>query len=140
MKNIYEIFDEFKEAETRADKIESLRRNNTNILSVVLQGAFHPAIQFVIKTIPKYSSSSAPPGMGYTTLDMEFRRLYLFVEGSKRVDPNLSLDRKEKILIQILESLESKEAKIFEGMLMKDLKVPGLSYKLVQEAFPGLLP
>lgn len=140
MKNIYEVFDEFQKAETRADKINVLKKNNTNTLTAVLQGAFHPDIQYVIKEIPTYKVSDAPIGMGYTSLDVEFRRLYIFVEGSKRADPNLSAERRKQILIQILESLEGKEAKVFENMLLKDLKVPGLSYKLVQEAFPGLLP
>lgn len=140
MKNIYEVFAEFEMMETRADKIDVLRRNATEPLKIVLQGAFHPDIQYVFDDVPEYKSSDAPPGLGYTSLNQEFRRLYLFVKGSKRADPNLSLERRKQILIQILESLEGREAKVLVGMIKKDLGVPGLSYKLVQEAFPGLLP
>lgn len=140
MKNMYEIMNELQKAEARKDKIEVLRRNNSPTLQALLQGAFHPDIKFLIDEIPKYKSSDAPPGMGYTQLSVEFRRLYIFVEGSKKADPNLTPQRRKQILVQILEALEGQEAKLFAGMLMKDLKVPTLTYKLVQEAFPGLLP
>jgi hypothetical protein len=40
----------------------------------------------------------------------------------------------------MLESMEAREAKIFEQMLSKKLKVKGLTYGLVKEAFPEILP
>jgi hypothetical protein len=40
----------------------------------------------------------------------------------------------------MLESMEEKESAVFAGMIMKRLPVKGLTYKLTQEAFPGLLP
>lgn len=140
LKNIWEIFDQFQKASSKVDKINVLRQNKTHTLTAVLQGAFHPRIHYVIKEIPPYVVEDAPPGMGYSTLGQELSRIYLIVEGSKTVDPNLSLDRKRVLFIQMLESLEPKEAKVLENMVMKDLKVPGLTYSLVKEAFPGLLP
>jgi hypothetical protein len=44
------------------------------------------------------------------------------------------------LLIQILESLEKNEADVYANMIKKDLKVPHLTAKLANEAFPGLLP
>lgn len=140
IKAIYEIFEEFEKTTSKENKIEVLRKNTRQVLKDVLQGAFHPSIKFTIKEIPNYKSSNVPVGMGYSNLDTEISRIYLFTEGSKRAPATLTEKRKNEILIQILESLESKEAKIFSDMLMKNLKVKGLTYKLVQEAFPGLLP
>jgi len=142
MKNIYEIFEEFNNAETRQDRIEVLRKNRliNKRLVVVLQAAFHPDVKFVFKKPLQYKKSDAPPGLGYTSIEMETRKLYLFLENSNRVDPNLTQERKEVLAIQILEALEAKEAEVFMNMLMKDLKVKGLTYKLVNEAFPNLLP
>lgn len=139
MKNIYEIFEEFEKAETRQQKIEVLRKNDRMTLRNVLQGAFHPAIQYVFKKSVEYKPSDSPPGMAYANLDTEFRRVYLFVEGAKSVDPKLTLERKKQILIQILETLEAKEATVFMNMILKNLKVKGLTAKLVEEAFPGLI-
>jgi hypothetical protein len=45
-----------------------------------------------------------------------------------------------ELLLQLLESLEPPEAEVYIAMLLKDLKVPYLTPKLVNEAFKGLLP
>lgn len=138
--NMYEIFRDFERAPDRASKIAVLQKNNRPALLDLLQGAFHPDIQFVIKSKPSYRRSDAPPGMGYSTIDVELRRVYLFIEGSQKAPKELTDIRRQHILIQILEALEALEADVFMNMLLKDLKVKGLTYKIVQEAFPGLLP
>lgn len=139
MKNMYEVFDDFKKAKTRAEKIDVLRNDRRRILKDVLQGAFHPKIEFIFKKAPEYTPSDAPPGLGYTSIEQEMKRIYLFVKDHPRTDPNLTQQRKEQILIQILEALESREAEVFMNMILKDLKVKGLDEKLVREAFPGLI-
>jgi hypothetical protein len=138
--NMYEIFRDFERAPDRAAKIAVLHKNNRPALLDLLQGALHPDVKFTVKSKPSYRRSDAPPGMGYSSIDVEIRRAYLFVEGSTRAPPNLTDIRRQEILIQILEALESAEADVFMNMILKDLKVKGLTYKLVQEAFPGLLP
>lgn len=140
MKYIYEILDAFVAANTRTDKINVLRRNETDTLKAVLQGVFHPGIQFTIKEIPEYTRSDAPAGLGYTDINSEIKRIYLFTEGSTRTDPNLTPARKNQILIQMLEAMEPREADVFKGLILKDLQIPGLGAKEVNEAFPGLIP
>lgn len=140
MKNLYEVFDEFEKAPNRKDKIEVLRTNKSYALECVLRGTFHPNIRYVFDEVPKYTKSLAPAGLGYTSIHQELDRVYLFEENNPRVAQSLTLDRKKVILSQMLESMEEKEAAIFAGMLMKRLPVKGLTYKLVAEAFPGLLP
>ena len=63
----------------------------------------------------------------------------MFEKNNPRVDPNLSYERKEQILIQILEALEAQEAEVFMNMLLKKQKVKGLTQAIVKEAFPGLI-
>lgn len=138
--NMYEIFRDFERAPSKTAKIAVLHKNNRPALLDVLQGAFHPNINFTVKSKPSYRRSDAPPGMGYSSIDVEMRRAYLFVEGSDRAPPDLKDTRRQEILIQILEALEAPEADVFMNMILKDLKVKGLTYKIVQEAFPGLLP
>lgn len=140
MKNLYEVFEEFEKAPNRESRIAVLRNNDSYALKCVLNGAFNPYIRYVFEDIPPYRKSDSPPGMGYSSIHQELGRVYLFEVNNPRVDPNLSLERKKVILAQMLESLEEKEAKVFAGMIEKRLKVKGLTYKLVQEAFPGLLP
>lgn len=138
--NMYEIFRDFERAPDRAAKIAVLHKNYRPVLGDVLQGAFHPDIKFTIKSKPSYRRSDAPPGMGYSSMDIEMKRIYLFVEGSQKASKNLTDIRRQQLLIQILEALEASEADVFMNMMLKDLKVKGLTYKIVQEAFPDLLP
>lgn len=139
-KNLYEVFDQFKAQTTREDKINVLRNNNTYALQCVLRGAFHPNIRYVIDEIPDYRKSDSPAGMGYSSIAQELDRMYLLEQGHPRTSPQLTLERKKVILAQMLEVLEEREADILAGMVMKRLPVEGLTYKLVQETFPGLLP
>lgn len=139
-KNIYEVFDDFVKASTREEKINVLRSNSGYALDAILRGTFHPYIKYVFDEIPNYKKSDDPPGLSYTSIHQELSRIYLFEENNPKVAANLTLDRKKYLLIQMLESLEAREAEILAGMLMKRLPVKGLTYKLVQEAFPGMLP
>ena len=140
MKNIYEVFAEFENAPNRQEKIDILRNNKSYALECVLRGAFHPNIRYVIDEIPNYRKSDAPAGLGYTSIHQELGRAYLLEENNPMTSPDLTLNRKKVILAQMLESMEEKEAAVFAGMIMKRLPVKGLTYKLTQEAFPGLLP
>jgi hypothetical protein len=139
-KNIYEVFDDFVNAPTREAKIDVLRKNSGYALDAVLRGTFHPQIKYVFNDIPEYKKSDDPPGLSYTSIHQELSRVYLFEENNPRVASGLTLDRKKYLLIQMLEALEAKEADVLSGMIMKKLPVKGLTYKIVQEAFPGMLP
>ena len=140
MKNLYEVFDEFEKAPNRQAKIDILRNNRTYALECFLRGSVHPQIKYVFDKIPNYNNSLSPPGLGYTHIHQELDRVYLNEQNNPRVAPTLTLQRKEYLLTQTLEAMEGREAAIFAGMLMKKLPVKGLTYKLVEEAFPGLLP
>ena len=139
-KNIYEVFDDFKAAKTKEERITILRRNDTWALRNVLMGAFHPQVNFTVKEIPKFKKEPVPAGLAYNHMTDALGKVYLFTQGHPKVSPNLTDKRKLELLIQILESLEGKEADVYAAMLKKDLKIPHLTPKLISEAFPGLLP
>lgn len=139
MKNIYEIFEEFEAAKTKAEKIDVLRRNGNFALRSILQGTFSPNINFVIDKVPYYKPSDAPPGLGYTSIHQELSRVYLFMKDHPRVPAGLTDQRREQILIQMLEALEKREAEVLMNMLLKKQKVKGLNAEIVKEAFPDLV-
>ncbi len=139
-KHIYEVFDEFKKAKTKEERLAVLRNNDSWALKNVIMGAFHPDVKFVIKKIPEYRQVQTPVGFAYNHMTDALSKVYLFMEGHPKVSPNLTMQRKEQLLIQILESLEKNEADVYANMIKKDLKVPHLTAKLANEAFPGLLP
>lgn len=140
MKNIYEIFDEVANSKTAKDRVLVLQFNQSYALKSVLKGMFDPNVQFVFDDVPPYKSSAAPPGLGYNNLHQEMKKVYLFVKDDPRASPNLTMRRREQLLIQLLESLESKEAEVFANMIRKKKNaVKGLTYGIVKEAFPDIL-
>jgi hypothetical protein len=142
MKRVFEIFDEFNKAKTKEERKKILLENNTSpyVLQIVLQGAFHPGIEWVFKEPVAYKPQHIPAGLSHSTLAMEKEKFYIFTKDSKRVNPTLSYERKRQIFMQILESLEAQEAEVLMNMVLKDLKVKHLTYDLVMETFPDLLP
>jgi len=136
--NMYEIFDLVANENGVNARKEILKKNESDTLKNVLQGAFHPGIKFIFPRVPEYTPSDDPPGMAYVNIDEVLQRIYLFVEGSTKASPNLTQDKREKILIEMLEGMEAREAEVVLNMMQKDLKVKYLTKNLVDEVFPGL--
>jgi hypothetical protein len=67
------------------------------------------------------------------------RKLYLFRKGDATAE-KLDDRKRNELIIQLLESLEPREAEVVVGIFKKDQGVKGLDYKFVKEAFPQLLP
>jgi hypothetical protein len=138
-KAVYEMLDDVIKAKTDDERIAALQKNDSYVLRCILRATFHPNIRFVIDEIPPYKPNDSPPEMSENNIYQEVKRIYLFEENNPLVSPNLTLDRRKQILIQILESMEAREAEVFINMLKKDLKIPGLTYEIVDKAFPGTL-
>jgi hypothetical protein len=131
-----EILEQLNEISLNDDqRIAILRKFNKPSLQAILRLAFDGAVVIGVKDFPKYTPDPAPIGYSQNSLDMEYRRFYLFCE------PDWTrINRKGPIiLIQILESVHETEAKLLVNALKRNLKIRGLTAQLVQKAFPGLL-
>jgi len=138
IKNIHEVFEEL-EAAPHVEAAKAILYYNMNPgLRGVLRANYHPGIKFVIDEIPPYTVSDAPLGLGQSTIHKEINRVYIFEQNNPRVDANLTLERKKQILVQILEALEAKEAKIFADMIMKRIKLKHVTKELIEEVFPDM--
>ena len=136
MKNIYEVFDEFEAAKTKKEKMNVIGNNLSKTLVDVLKYTFHPDFDWAVKEMPhNYKVPDTKPGISYCQLGTEMRRLYLFQKGT-----NLNEKKLNELLIQLLESLEPREAEVVMGIFKKDQGVKGLTYNFVKEAFPNMLP
>lgn len=139
-KNIYEIFDEFENASSKQERIGVLQKNWSPVLQNVLEMAFHPNITWKVKGIPEdYKIPDTKPGISYSTLNQELKRMYLFQDGNPTSEKLTEAKRKELLLI-LLESLEPREAEVINGIFKKDLGVSGLTYNFVRDNISGLLP
>jgi hypothetical protein len=140
MKNMYEIFDEFEEAKTKKERLDVIGKNLSKTLVDVLELTYHPNYQWLVTEMPdNFKIKEIPNGMGYAQLSVELRKLYLFRKGEPTAQ-RLTPRKQNEILLQLLESLEPREAEVVIGIFRKDQGVKGLDYKFVKEAFPKLLP
>lgn len=140
MKNMYEIFDEFEEAKTKEEKMKVIEKNLSPTLVKVLELTFHPNFEWHIKELPyNYRIPDTLPGVSIGQMSTEVRKLYLFRKGDPTAD-SLTPQKRQQLLLQLVESLEPREAEVIIGIFNKDLGVKGLTYKFVKEAFPNMLP
>lgn len=136
-KNFHEIFEEVEKAPDTLSKINVLRQNWSPALITFFKNVYDPNVKYCIKEIPKFKNLNHPIGMGETSIDMELKTSYLFEVAHPKKPPTLSEQRMNQILIQVLECLETKEAKIYSDMLFKKIDYPSISKALVQTAFPN---
>ena len=141
MKNLYEVFDEFETAKNKQERMNVIQRNLSHTLTNVLQLTFHPDFKWKVKELPENYRipTDMLPGLTYDSLNSQLRRLYMFREGDATAE-SLTERRRTELLLQILESIEPREAEVILGIFQKDLGVKGLDNKFVKEAFPNLLP
>ena len=132
------IFAEVSKAKTKEAKKEVLLRHEQNgALKEILKYTFNPDIKFLLPPGNPPYKTVVDESENPTYLYGLVRKLYLFVEGG---NPNLKQARREYLFIEMLESIHSLEAELL--LLIKDnkIKCKGLTYNLVKETFPELIP
>ena len=141
MKFLYEIFDEFEAARNKKERMQVIGQNLSQALVDVLKFTYHPQYKWKVKELPDNYKipTDMMPGLTYDSLSAQLRKMYMFLEGNQTAE-TLSATRSKELLVQMLESIEPREAEIILGIFQKDLGVKGLDYKFVKEAFPDMLP
>ena len=138
--SIPQILEMVHKAKTREQKSQILKDNDEFALQAVLQTAFHPDVEWLLpKGTPPYvampPSNDTPKG-----LYSEVKKFYLFVKGGD--SETINTVKREQLFIQMLETLDPTEAKLVIDL--KDRKITGkykgLTYKLVKDTWPDLLP
>jgi hypothetical protein len=139
IKNVYEILKEFEGVETRQQRKQILEQNNIYYFTDVLKYTFNPKYQFYIDSFPTdYIKPDTFPGIRLAGLESEIRKIYLFLKGDPTAD-SLTTEKRNVLLLQLLESFEPEEAVVFVNMMKKDLQTKGLTESIVREVFPDLL-
>jgi hypothetical protein len=136
---VSEVLDLVAKADARKDKLEILRKNNTLELRDILKGAFDDTVQFILpKGVPPIEEDQKKL-YDKVRLVTETKKFRYFVKGGpgEQVNPM----RREKMFIDICYRIDSKEVELVCHMKDKTLDgvYKGLTKKLVQEAFPGLI-
>ena len=132
-----EIFEDFDKCSTKAERLAVLQKNGQKNFLEFLVAAFNSNIVFDVD-IPKYRPAPEPAGLNYTYLSSEVTKLYRFVKDHPARSENLSAEKKNSLLVVILESLHKDEAELLVKLINKNLEVKFLTKNLVKEAFPEI--
>ena len=134
---ISEVLRKVSHAKTTQEKINLLRKHNSNALRQLLIINFDDS---VICELPEgevpYTPNDAPAGTDHTRLEHEYKGLYRFFKGGAKL-PGL---KRESMFVQLLEGLSAEEAELL--VLVKDgqlnQKYKRITKAVVSEAFPQI--
>ena len=135
--NVVETLEMVDEAKTRDEKREILKSRDNYATRALLQLNFHPDVKWHIpKGAPPYTpSQEADSTEG--SIHFEVKKLNYFVKGGGH---DLSMLKRESMYVQLLERVAAKDAKLLIAVKDQNLSYKGLSYKLVRDVWPDLLP
>ena len=136
---VYEVLEKVAKQRSKADKIKVLREHGTMMaLRDVLQGTFDDRIEWNLPdgVVPFTAArEEAVP----TTLRKEHLKFKFFVKGLRESEDLMSVKR-ERLFIDLLESVDPRDAEAVVNMINKKPPVKGLTEKIVKEALPDLIP
>lgn len=134
---VFEILEKVENAKTKQEKISVLQSNDIMPLLDVLRGTFDESIQWNLPGgTPPYTPNN--PESSPTTLLKQHLKFKYFVKGF-RESTSLNTIKRERMFIDILESIHPRDAEILVSMINKKSPVKSLTKQLVKEAFPKLI-
>ena len=132
---MYDILREISEIESLQDRVAALQQHKyTQAIKQVCLYAFDQNIKWILpEGKPPYKPCESVDVEG--RLISELRKLYLFVEGG---NPNLTPLRRESLFIQLIESIDPKDASLLCSIKDKKLPFKNLTKKVIHQAFPDI--
>lgn len=133
---VFEIIEKVAKATKKQDKINILRQHNNNwALKDILRGTYDDAVQWNLpKGDPPYEP--APEDTHPSNLTQHNKKFANFVKGGP--GDKLQTYRREKIFLDILETIHPQDAILMLGMIAKQ-NIKGVTKALVSEAYPDLI-
>ena len=130
---------EVKGKELHKARVAYLKSKDSVPLRDVLRINFDEAVVSLLpKGEPPFTKDDAPAGYEHLSLYKGYRKFKYFFKG---IYSGMDQGKREKMFIDLLESLNGKEAEMLclakDGNLYDAYK--GLTLKVVQDAFPGLI-
>ena len=135
--NVIETLEMIDKAKTRDEKREILKSRDNYATRALLQLNFHPDVKW---HIPRGSPPYTPSQESDSTegsIHFEVKKLNYFVKGGGH---DLSMLKRESMYVQLLERVDPEDAKLLIAVKDQNLSYKGLSYKLVRDVWPDLLP
>ena len=138
--NVRETFEEISKAKTREEKREVLKKRQNFATKALLQLNFHPAVKWLLPPgAPPYTPSTEGD-MTSNSLHYEIKKLDYYTDPSPHSLDELPMLRREAMFVGLLERLDPQDAVMMIAIKDKKLSYKGLTYKLVKDTWPELLP
>ncbi len=135
--NTFEILNKISKAKTKKERLDLLKKEDNNwALKDILRGSFDDVVVWLLPS-GKVPYEPAPQDTHPTTWSQQHKKLGNFIKGGPGA--NMKNYLREKMFLDIIESIHPKDAELVVQMINKDLKVKGITKALVKEAFPGLI-
>ena len=135
-KLISDIFKEVEKTKGRKDKIAKLQQyQENNAFMQVLEAVCDVRVVFELpEGVPPFET---PEDMIDNTggLYQEVRKMYIFTKNQRSAQ--IHKIKRERVFIEMLESIHPEDAKLMLGVKEKKLPYKGITTKLIEEAFPG---
>jgi len=132
---VYEIFDNVEKQKTKAEKVKVLKNNDIWPIKDILRAIYDDAIQFLLpEGKPPYTPCK--PESAPSSLLRANKQYKYFVKGGP--GQGLPAVKREKMFIDILESVHPEEALILIDMINKK-SIKGITKATVKEAYPDLI-
>ena len=141
-KALYEIIEEVRKSKNVKIKAEILKANESTSLIDIFQLTYNPAISWLLpEGTPPYTPAEGvdPDGNGTDlegALFGKIRMMKYFIAVNGAPSENIPPVKREKVFIQVLESIAPKDAKLV--IEMKDRSIKGVTALVVQKAFPQI--
>ena len=135
--SIQETFELVGQAQTREEKRQVLTDRDNFATRALLQLNYHPDAKWLLPSgIPPYTPSQEAD-VTPNSLHFEIKKLDYYTDPSPHDLPML---KREGMFVALLERLDPKDAEILLAVKDRKLSYKGLSYKLVKDTWPELLP
>jgi len=137
-KLVSEVLAEAGKIVQREERIKFLRLNKSPGLTDILRINYDDSIVSVLPLgAPSYKQDDAPKGYEYTILNKAYTQFKYFFKGP--VSSGMKPLKREGLFLNLLESLNPEEAELLIAAKDKKMKSKGITKRLVNDTFPGLL-
>jgi hypothetical protein len=137
-KLISEVLAEAGKIVLREERIKFLQKNKSPGLTDILRINYDDSIVSVLPLgAPSYKQDDAPKGYEYTILNKAYTQFKYFFKGP--VSNGMKPLKREGLFLNLLESLNPEEAELLIAAKDKKMKSKGITKRLVNDTFPGLL-
>lgn len=111
-----------------------LTNNKSPMLKLVLKYLLDKNVNFYRKDCPQFTPDDSAREASISILEQELKRFYIFEAGYDRC----SLQRKDQLLVQILEMLKEEEAILVCHLLQRKNPYKKITKQFVLEVFPEM--